>query len=203
MKINTHTIITHSSNYILDLIYRLNKDKENAWEFPIDSSLKIVELLKNFHKVHFLLSEILDLKLDFDDFYKSISCSLYDSDGSVFNTVDYSDIKIIKAKLDIILVALQKVDLEEKRMENLFVLVFIVNKCECKYDINSNFYVNKLQICLDDIYENIINDFSEIMEFIKEQDRDIYKIIHDNEDIVSIDRICNNSNIIISDKIVL
>lgn len=203
MLINTKTIETYYLNDILNLINTLKKDEKNGWEVPIESSLKIVELLKNFHKVHFLLSEILDLKLDFDDFYKSISCSLYDSDGSAFNTVDYPDIKIIKAKLDIIFVALQKVGLEEKRMENLFTLAFIVNKCECKYDINSNFYVNKLQICLDDIDENIINDFSEIMEFTKEQDRDIYKIIHDNDDIVSIDRICNNSNIIISDKIVL
>ncbi|NAS19568.1 hypothetical protein GND98_017335 [Clostridium butyricum] len=201
IRINTQTS-AESTEHKIELIDKLKKEEENDWEFPIDSSLKIVELLNCFHKVHFLLSELLGLKFDFDDFYKFINSPFSDFYISDFDTVDNSDIKIIKDILNRILVALQKIGLEEKKIENLLELVFIINKCECKYDANGNIFVKKLKNLMDDIYENVINDFTKIIEFTKERDRDIFKI-NNNDDIVLINRICDNSISVISNKLLL
>lgn len=209
VRINTRTISIHSIEYKIDLIYKLKKDKENGWKFPLDSSLKIVELLNYFYKVDFLLSEFLSLIFDFDDFYKCISSPFSDFYESDFGTVNNSDVRIIKDTLNRILNGLQKIDLEEKKMENLFNLVFIINKCECEYDTNGNIFVKKLKTCIDNIYSDIASDFQEIMGFIveKEKDKAIVKIMYHNDDIVLLYKICNtlnkNPNSIILDRIKL
>lgn len=179
IRINTQTSV-QSIEYKIELIDKLKKEEKDDWEFPIDSSLKIVELLNYFHKVHFWLSELLSLALDFDDVYESN-----------FDAVNNSDIKIIKNILDRILVALQKLDLEEKRKESLFDLVFIINKCECKYNTDGNIFVQKLKSFMDDICSDIESDFHKIMDFIVEEDKAIYKIMYHCNDIASLSKLCN------------
>jgi hypothetical protein len=189
-------MVEHSVEHKIDLIDKLKNDIVDGWKLPIESGFIIMELINYFYRVNYLMSELLGLALDFEDFYQAISCTTCNSGESVsYNMVDYSDINNIKSKLDSILIGLQKIDLDETRMENLFMLAFIMNEGEFRYCINSNLFVNKLLSCLSNIQENVINDFSEIMEFNRKQNRESYKVIHDNYDIVSINKIYNNSNI--------
>lgn len=199
IKINTNTMAEHSVEHKIDLIYKLKNDKVDGWKFPIESGFIIMELINYFYRVNYLMSELLGLVLDFEDFYQVINYTSCNSDKSIsYNMIEYSDSNIIKSKLDSILIGLQKIDLDKTRMQNLFMLAFIMNEGKFRYCINSNLFVNKLLSCLDEIQEKIVNDFSEIMEFNRKQNREIYKVIHNNYDIVLINRIYNNSNIEVS-----